>query len=1346
MGCHTRGLPTKEDENPTKTTEIKTNQRIRESKQVREIVFRKTRETTLTIPVKINGRAVKALVDTGAEISVISHELARTMKSPLKRELLVKLKGAETSSDMKGYRLEPVSLKVEKKEYPWRIYEADIQEQFILGLDFLQYHRAVIDLDKNIVRINESNVPAILRGDKEGPVYQVSRVKISKKTVIPPHSAGKVKCELSNQVPGLILCEVDEQYQGCLDETTLHQPKEDKIDLIYYNQTDRFITLKKDSPIGVVMEFDGPPIEIEREEDNQSDENRFEVRNVKLEHDESLPEHLTDLYNRATKDLSSEEKQQVHSLLVEYQDIFAKDDLDIGCFTALKHQIDTGEEEPVKHRLRRTPLGFEKEEKEYIQKMLDAGVIRPSISEWASSPVLIRKKDKTVRYCLDYRDLNNKTRNVGCNWPLPSIDDCLDTLSGSQYFSTIDLAAGYWQIMVEEEDIPKTAWISKYGHFENLRMPFGLKGAPSTMQRAIEYTLRGLLWLIAIGYLDDVITKGLSFLDHLQNLRKVFQRFRENHLKIKPKKCQLFQTEVIFLGRKVTPKGITVDPSKVEAIKDWKVPTTTKELERFIGFINYHREFIPNISARCQNLFKLKGQKSFQWEDIHQAEFEDLKTALISPPVLGYPDPNAEFILDTDASDTNIAAILYQVKDETMTVISYGSLMLSAEQRNYCTTRKELLAVVRFTRQYRHYLLGKQFTLRTDNASLLWVMKFRNLTGQLARWVEELNQYSIKMVHRAGRLHTNADVLSRLPTEPQSCPEYKSHVPLSELPCGGCKYCQRVNKKWSQFEEDVDYVVPLSVKTLSKEPGERDSARWINQFSSVALHQMQKKDPNLAPILKWLEDEEPREDQLLLSSPATKHYWQHRNLLSIRDTVLYYKWICPGGDSKWLLVVPKDLKESVLLYCHDNILAGHMGMDKTKERVKRNCYWFHVNQECEEYVKSCSTCNTSKKSQQKGKASMRLYHAGAPMEKVHIDILGPLTTTTKGNKYVFVMIDQFTKWIELEALSDQTAESVAKSLVDSFISRFGTPKMIISDQGANFVSQLFLSVCELLQVAKKRTSPYRPSANGQVERSNRTILQLLRSYVQNHHKWDQDLQQLAGAIRSTIHRQTGFTPNKMMLGREVQGPLELMIGTEVASDENEGTYVQELSSALEQTHELARRSLQNAQMRQKREYDANSKQLSYEPGDLVYEINSASKIGISQKLQKIWKGPLLVVKVLSPWLYVVKGRRKERVVHHDRLKVCRDREIPLWMMRMRNDFFKAEQQGEVWEREEDYGEETLGLEKLFQECVPTRGRREKETQGDEIRDIPEVLPEVPKITQRGRRVNKPSHLRNDYIC
>ena len=690
-----------------------------------------------------------------------------------------------------------------------------------------------------------------------------------------------------------------------------------------------------------------------------------------------------------------------------------------------------------------------------------------------------------------------------------------------------------------------------------------------------------------------------------------------------------------------------------------------------------------------------------------------------------------------------MAAVLYQGQGKDTKVISYGSFMLSAEQRNYCTTRKELLAVVKFTRQYRHYLLGRKFTIRTDNASLLWIMKFRNLSGQLARWVEELSQYDFNIMHRAGKLHINADALSRVPTEKQECGHYRAHIPLEQLPCKGCKYCQRIHKKWQQFEEDVDYVVPLSVRSIKDSKDEDlDSTLWIRQYTSVNLKNMQRQDSSLEPIIQWLEENRsPSEAEYLISSPETKHLWTNKNLLTKKDGVLYYRWMNPEGQDKELLVTPAILREQALEFCHDNVLAGHMGMAKTKDRVKRGCYWFKVNEDCENYVRTCAICNQNKKPKQKNKAAMKLYHAGIPMEKIHIDILGPLKTSQNGNKYILVMIDQFTKWVELEPLPNQTAEIIAKSLVDRFISRFGTPRIIISDQGANFTSQLFLSVCKLLQITKNRTSPYRPSANGQVERSNRTILQMLRCYTLKQELWDENLQQIASAIRATVHRQTGFTPNKMMLGREVESPLDLMLGTRSEKSECDvEVYVASLSKSMVECHRLARNKLRSTQKRQKVDYDVKLKQNLYDTGDLVYEVNSATKIGLSQKLEKIWKGPFLITKVLSPLLYVIRGRKKEKVVHHDRIKTCNDRAIPLWMSRMRNRFLQGE---DLQEEDITSQEDAWNLDKLFQE-PPDNIQKEDEISPDTATDLV-PFQDISKITSRGRTVKPPAHLAQDYV-
>ena len=487
-----------------------------------------------------------------------------------------------------------------------------------------------------------------------------------------------------------------------------------------------------------------------------------------------LPEHIHDLFLRSCTEITLEQAERVAYFLLEFETVFAKNDTDLGCYTDITHSIDTSDAKPVRLQMRRTPLGFQGEEEKHLRQMLDMGVIRESTSEWAAAPVLVRKRDGSVRYCIDYRDLNNVT--VKDAFPLPKIQECLDTLGNNAFLSTLDLQSGYWQLLVDPKDVHKTAFITKYGLFEHVRLPFGLCNSPATFSRAMQLLLRGLSWRTVLSYLDDVVILGTSFENHLDNLREVLVRLQQNNLKLKPKKCSLFKTEIDFLGRKVSKHGISVHPNHIDKVKTWPTPKNVNDIEKFLGFVNYHRDFIKDYAEYTTPLLKLthKGVP-FEWTEEHHQSFERLKQLLISTPSLGFPDENLTFILDTDASLTAIGCELSQIDANGKTrVISYGSYVLTPAQRNYCATKRELLAVVKFTRQYRHYLLGKPFYVRTDHNSLTWLTRFKNIQGMLARWLEELSQYDMTIVHRAGKEHVNADALSRIPDPINVCNCYQA--------------------------------------------------------------------------------------------------------------------------------------------------------------------------------------------------------------------------------------------------------------------------------------------------------------------------------------------------------------------------------------------------------------------------------------------------------------------------------------------------------------------------------------------------------------------------------------------
>ncbi len=1263
----------------------------------------KSERTNLVLEATVNGYSVPALIDTAAQVSVVSEEFFRTLHPAPPLSGKVWLGGASKGNKFLASKATNMSIGLGNTQHLHDLVVAPINDPFILGIDFMKRVGLKIDLENDTIIIRGETLPAVGPPARD-QTSDIKKVALLEDITFPPFSMVRCPATLGESGKGLALAVITPLNNGGLTMPEVLVTAGATIPILVMNTTANPMSLSAGHVVGTASSI---------EEVLEEPRSCMQVRKLEPCSDTSpadkgrLPSHLTDLFTRSCTHLSEAESAVLANLLTEYQDVFAKDDLDLGKFSPIKHRIDVGDAKPVRQGIRRTPIGFEGEEKRHLDDMLEKGVIRPSASEWASAPVLVRKKCGAVRYCIDYRALNAVSKKDA--FPLPLIESCMDALSGTNFLSTLDLASGYWQIEVAEEDKPKTAFITRYGLFEHERMPFGLCNAPATFQRAMQLVLHGLLWSDCLAYLDDVVVLGKNFSDHAAKLQVILGRFRKYNLKLKPKKCVLFQTEVRFLGHVVSGEGIAVNPDNIKTVKTWPIPTTVKEVEAFLGFVNYHRQHISHLADLTAPLNILTGPKAhFSWGDDKEEAFRKIKDALVSSAVLSYPDPNpaSTFILDTDASDRGLGAELLQVQDGKERVISYGSRVLTPAQRRYCTTRKELLAIITFTRQYRHYLLGRHFKVRTDHSSLTWLLGFRNPEGQLARWLEELGQYSMEVIHRPGKNHTNADGLSRIPDTLHNCDCYRAGSDPTLLPCGGCKYCRRAHSQWTRFDDDVDDVVPLAVRSVTVMPKLEDekskcqtSTNWVDNYSPAELRQLQLDDHDLAEVHRFY-DQRDSEDSpdLALSSPAVKHWWLCRKMLHRVNGVMYYRW-ADEQDSQPLFMVPTSLKGEMLEHAHDTVSGGHLGQKKTLAKLQQRCIWHGMSRDSKLYCRSCSTCSLNKKANIKPRARLGSHHAGVPMERVHMDILGPLTPSSRGNVYILVIVCQFTKWIEVFPLPSQSAEEVARAAFDGFISRFGCPLQIHTDQGRNFDGNLFRAFCRLLQITKTRTTPYRPCANGQVERYNRILLQMIRCFLQGGQKnWDEHLPALAGSIRSMVNRQTGFTPNMMMLGREVLQPVDLLLGTPEGQRpiSTPAPYLQRLVDRLRHIHNMARSHLRTTQVRQKRDYDLRLVEHSYEVGDLVYKLNSATLVGQSNKLKQPWKGPYLITEVLSPVLYRIRDRRGESVIHHDRLSRCEDRIIPLWMRRMRHQFLDldttiAYDAAELDEEEE----ESLDLPGLF---------------------------------------------------
>ena len=445
------------------------------------------------------------------------------------------------------------------------------------------------------------------------------------------------------------------------------------------------------------------------------------------------------------------------------------------------HPINTDDAEPVKQPPRRVPPAHAAAEKQAIKDLKAKGVIRPSFSPWASPIVLVRKKDGGVRPCVDYRKVNQLVKPDG--FPLPRIQDCLDAVAGSTLFSTFDLTSGYYQIPLKE-DIPKSAFVCKYGHFEMTWMPFGLKYAASTFQRTMELALQGLQWTTCLIYIDDVIVFGRNFEEHIRRVEEVFQRLKLAGLELKPEKCDMLQSEMVFPGHVVTAEGTKPNPTKITKILGWPKPKTAKQVKQLVAMGSYYRRYIKNFATLVRPMVELtKKEKKFVWSEACEKSLNDLKTSLVSTDVMGHPlNDGGLFVLDVDASDVGIGGILHQIQEGRERVISYASRALNKAEKNYCITEKELLALRYFVDYFRQYLLGRRFMVRTDHQALVWLYRLKEPFGKIARWLEILSHYDFGIEYRPGRKQGHCDALLRC-DKPHEC-ECADQDTSEPLKCG----------------------------------------------------------------------------------------------------------------------------------------------------------------------------------------------------------------------------------------------------------------------------------------------------------------------------------------------------------------------------------------------------------------------------------------------------------------------------------------------------------------------------------------------------------------------------------
>jgi hypothetical protein len=722
--------------------------------------------------------------------------------------------------------------------------------------------------------------------------------------------------------------------------------------------------------------------------------------------------------------------------------------------------------------------------KKQLQELLDKGFIRPSTSPWGCPALFVKKKDESLRLCVDYRPLNAVT--IKNKYPLPRIDVLFDQLVGAKVFSKIDLCFGYHQIKIRANDIPKTAFSTRYALYEYLVMSFGLTNAPTYFMYLMNSVFMPELDKFVVVFIDDILVYSRNEQEHTKHLHTVLQRLRDHQLYAKLSKCDFWLREIKFLGHTVSQDGISVDPEKVQEVMNWKPPTTIRQIWSFLGLAGYYRRFIPDFSRIAKPMTELlkKGVK-YEWSQKCEDAFHALRQHLTTAPVLAQPDNTKPFEVYCDASGTRLGCVLMQDNR----VIAYASRALRPHEKNYPTHDLELAAVVHALKLWRHYLMGAHCNIYTDHKSLKYIFTQADLNMRQRRWLELIKDYDLEVHYHPGKANVVADAISR------------------KAQCN----CVTTDSKIATL---CDELCKLSMEVVS------------------------------SGTLGYISVEPTLHDQIVMAQMGDKGVQVIKEMLEQKVD----KYKCFRQDNKgvlWFedrLVVPKNLKlrNKILDEAHLSKFSMHPGSNKMYHDLRSLYWWTRMKREIAKYVSECDTCQRIKASHLKVAGTLQpLPIPSWKWEDICMDFIVGLPNTSRHHDSIWVIVDRLTKIAHfLPVHTTHKTEKYAELYIDPLVRLHGIPKTIVSDRGALFVARFWEQLQESLETQVIRSSASHPQTDGQTERINQILEDMLRACVLHYGKnWDKCISLVEFSYNNSYQSSLKMALFEALYGRRCKTPL-----------------------------------------------------------------------------------------------------------------------------------------------------------------------------------------------------------------
>ncbi len=941
-------------------------------------------------------------------------------------------------------------------------------------------------------------------------------------------------------------------------------------------------------------------------------------------------------------------RQRAALLLLEFWDIFSFKG-EFGTTDLISHTIYTEDGPPINQRYRPVNPALEPQLQTQLKEWQDHDVIEESNSPWNFGLVAVRKKNGKIRWCVDFRQLNKISKRD--TFPIGNIEDNLARLSSSTVFSGLDASGAFHVVPLSPDSKEKTAFATPFGSYQFKRLPFGLANGPSTYARLVKMVLHGIPTSMALPYLDDVIIHSNSIKSHFDALRQVFLAYRQAGLKLQPPKCQLFRSQIDYLGHTVSSNGIAPLAAYTKLVKDWPLPTTRNETRAFLGKVGYYRRFIKGFAALAKPLTdKLAAdgtldKATFVPTDQFKTAFLTLRSALTTAPILAYPQFSSDqpFILDTDWSQDNaaIGGVLSQKQGGLERVIAYGAKKLCASQVSYPPTKGELYGIIFFVNYWRYYLQHRPFIIRTDHMSLRFIQNMEAPVGMISRWLHLLSAFNFTIQYRPGKSHGNADALSRL-----SSLKHDKDLPL-------------VDDVDTATSPNFIFALEVLADNSSSTSLPNDSHKF---WDPIYLRDKQRADVDMKFLFSFLplssadRDKYCTEHFKSMSAPSKLFLGCASSCFIDKQGLIRYKFL-PNfhhlPTERHVILLPTCMIPSAIMRAHKQ--AAHMGPQNTFNRLKMYAFFFNMMATIRRTLLSCGPCQTKTTRLPDQRHSLRSHVPGYPFQVLSLDFVGPFPPSHPHKYlYLFTIKDTFTKWIEAFPMQRATASEVVRVLQTEIFSRFGKCERLHSDRGSQFTGHMLQQLGDVLNIRITQTPAYNPKSNA-VERMHRDLkAALMATCVHQPSKWADHIPAILTAFRSAISASTGFSPFQLMFGRNPIEDLDAICPspTQLRKLCTAPDHFRLMTTYLTQAYQLARENMGLAIERQRSNYHRLPKFLAL--GDAVWLFTPILSDRKLPKFKSGWSGPWRISKQINDLtfeiVYDARGARRVEIVSSDRLR------------------------------------------------------------------------------------------------